>query len=471
TRAKPSPRRTVAELTLLVLAVGAVVALRRRGADAGGQVDQLVSLAPVLVGVIAALVLGRLHPLPLRLAALPAARGRGATGFLSLARAGRSHATAALPLLGLLIALTTAAFGGSVLTGVTAAREDAALTAVGADASVTAAENLPKGLAQAVRRVPGVTDVAPVEQRDDLDVLDAGTVADAGTHLTLLAVDPASYARLARRTGRGAFDARVLTARAGHGDGAGVLPAIASPGAAERLGSGVTEIDEPARSFRVRVAAVRSATPALPGGDYLVVDGSRLPGHADTSLLVTGASLDAAALRARVHAAGGDLGVRVRTQVRASFTDSPLQTGAERVYLTAVAASAGYAVLALLLGVVQAAPERIALLARLRTLGMTRRQGRRLLILEALPQALLAALGGALVGWAAIALLAPGLDLTRLALSDATQSAPVRLRLDPWSLLVPAIAVVVVAAGVAAIQAWLSTRRRAVRELRAGGPT
>lgn len=115
--ARPSRRRTVAELTLLVLAVGAVAALRRRGTSTGSDADLLVSAAPVLVGLIAALVLVRLYPLPLRLAARPVARLRGAVGFLSLARAGRASSSGTLPLLALLIALTTAAFGGSVLAG------------------------------------------------------------------------------------------------------------------------------------------------------------------------------------------------------------------------------------------------------------------------------------------------------------------------------------------------------------------
>ncbi|GAA4939204.1 hypothetical protein GCM10023238_01110 [Streptomyces heliomycini] len=60
----------------------------------------------------------------------------------------------------------------------------------------------------------------------------------------------------------------------------------------------------------------------------------------------------------------------------------------------------------------RAAPERAALLARLRTMGLTRAQGRRLLVLESLPQALLAALGGVLTAWATVRLLAPGIDLT-----------------------------------------------------------
>ncbi|MBT2443458.1 ABC transporter permease, partial [Streptomyces sp. ISL-36] len=91
--------------------------------------------------------------------------------------------------------------------------------------------------------------------------------------------------------------------------------------------------------------------------------------------------------------------------------------------------------------------------------------------LEALPQALLAAVGGTLVGWATILLLAPGVDLVRLALAAAPglatlDSAP--LRADPWSLGLPAVGVVVLAGVAAALQAWWSARNGSIKELRAG---
>jgi putative ABC transport system permease protein len=110
----------------------------------GSSGDQLVAMAPVLVGVIAALVLVRLYPLPLRWLARPAGRLRGAVGHLSLARAGRTSVSAVLPLLALLTALTTAAFGGSVLAGVADARDRAAVLTLGADARVEA-EGSPAG--------------------------------------------------------------------------------------------------------------------------------------------------------------------------------------------------------------------------------------------------------------------------------------------------------------------------------------
>ncbi|MEV6653573.1 ABC transporter permease [Streptomyces sp. NPDC051219] len=465
-RARPSRRRTVAELTLLVLAVGAVAALRRRGT--GGEVDQLVSAAPVLVGVIGALLLVRLHPLPLRLAARASVRRRGAVGFLSLARAGRSPATAALPLLALLVALTTAAFGCSVLAGVADARDRAALLAVGADARIESAGELPRSLASAVRGVRGVEEATAVTLDYSL------ALPDGKQSVVLVAVEPAAYARLAAKTGLGAFPASELRRTGGSGTGGSApLPAIASPAVAQRLGAQPQKLYSTVLSeeFTVAVAAVRTGTPAAPGADYLLVNAAGLSADRPMSLLVTGSHIDTGGLKTAAREAGANFGVQLLAEERTRFADSAVQTGAERMYGVAVAAGAGYAVLAVLLSLLQAAPERTAVLARLRTMGLTRREGRRLLVLESLPQALPAALGGALVGWAAIRLLAPGVDLGVLALSAQARVAGVgdiQLRTDPWSLLVPAMVIVLIAAAVGVVQAWWATRRATTIELRAG---
>ncbi|MFB6786609.1 FtsX-like permease family protein [Streptomyces olivaceus] len=458
--ARPSRRRTVAELTAVALALGAVETLRRSGASGGA--GDLVSAAPVLVGVIAALVLVRLYPLPLRRLARPAGRLRGAVGHLALARAGRTPVSAVLPLLALLTALTTAAFGGSVLAGVADARDQAAVRVVGADARVQGTDGpLPDGVSDRVGRASGVREVAEV------GLTDQANAGDGKQKVPLAGVDPGAYAGLAARTGLGAFDGDALE---GHGGGAGQpLPALASPAVAERFGTGPFSVRTgDGTSLTVRIALVRAFTPAVSGDDFLVVDRAGLSAEAarPSLLLVTGAPLDAGALR---RAAGDAGSVLLRSAERGRYVDSPLQSGAERVYAVAVAAGAGYAVLALLLSLLRAAPERAALLARLRTMGLTRAQGRRLLVLESLPQAVLAAAGGALTGWATVRLLAPGIDLTTIAL--ATASSPVGragLRTDPWSLALPAVAVLVVAVGVAGVQAWWSGRHGSVTELRAG---
>jgi putative ABC transport system permease protein len=475
---RPSRRRTVAELTLLVVTLGAVETLRRRGTSG----DELASLAPVLVGVAAALVLVRLYPLPLRGLARPAARLRGAVGHLSLARAGRTSASAVLPLLALLTALTTAAFGGSVLAGVAEARDQAALLTVGADARVEGTTALPSSLPDRVRDLPGVRELTPVS------INYQAKPNDDRRSVPVVGVDPRSYAELTSRTGQGAFGAGVLRtpagagagSEAGSGSGSGsgsdtgagsqsdVLPAVASPTVAATYGTRPFPVRlEDGTTVTVRITLVRDRTPAVTGADFLVVDRAGLSAEAarPTALLLTGGHLDGAALR-RV---AGDTGVLLRSEERAGYVDSPLQSGAERVYTAAVAAGAGYAVLALLLSLVRAAPERRALLARLRTMGLTRAQGRRLLVLESLPQAVLAAAGGALTGWAAIRLLSPGIDLTTIALASAQVPAgAAELHTDAVSLTVPALAIIAVTVGVAGVQAWWTGRRGSVAELRVG---
>ncbi|MEF9882970.1 FtsX-like permease family protein [Streptomyces sp. P9-A4] len=474
--ARPSRRRTVLELTLLVLAVGAVASLRLRGT--GDSADALVSAAPVLVGLIAAMLLVRIYPLPLRWLGRPARRLRGAVGPLALARAGRSSTAGTLPLLALVLALTTAAFGGSVLAGVADARDRAALRAVGADARIDGSVDwtrLPTGLEEGVRRTPEVRDVAPVQIEYGVSLPSHEGTSAQPMSGTVVGVEPGSYARLADRTGFGAFPAGLLATTGKGGKEAAadterVLPAIASPSVADRLGSAPQEVVTAAGVFRVKVVAVRSATPALPDADFLVVNGADLTHRAATALLVTGPK-DGAALRATVKSKSDKLMVSMRSEERATYVDSPLQSGAEGMYLGAIGAGAGFAVVAVLLSLMQSAPERTTLLARLRTMGLTRKQGRRLLGLEALPQAVLAALGGMLVGWATVPLLAPGIDLFRLALATTPGFAPLDsapLRADPWSLLVPAVVVVLITALAAGGQAWWAGRRGSIKELRAG---
>ncbi|ROV68737.1 ABC transporter permease [Streptomyces globisporus] len=499
--ARPSRRRTVAELTLLVLAVGAVTALRRRGTSGGGT-DLLVSAAPVLVALIAALVLVRLYPLPLRLAARPMARLRGAIGFLSLARAGRSSAGGALPLLALLLALATAAFGGSVIAGIGDARDDAALASVGADARVSGKSEratLPDGLVRTVRDLDGVRSAAPLRVEfgvtmpetaaDDARADGSGTDTGADTGggdaagasgaraMAMVGVDPASYTRLARATGLPDFPSGLLTATGPsaplpEGAKSGperVLPVIASPAVAARLGREQHAVDTLSGDFKVQVVGTVERVASLASTNFLIVNSASLEERAPTTLLLTGAP-DPGELRAAADGNGGEFVVRLRSEERARYVNTPMQAGAGRIYLAAVAAGAGYALLAVLLSLLQTAPERKTLLARLRTMGLTTGQGRRLLAFEATPQALLAAGGGLLTGWATIVLLSPGIDLVPLALAGVAGSdtSPVTLRADLWSLALPAAGVVALAAAVAGVQAWWASRRGSITELRAG---
>jgi hypothetical protein len=89
---------------------------------------------------------------------------------------------------------------------------------------------------------------------------------------------------------------------------------------------------EPPRSRRTRVAG--------PCGRVATDSALAAAGLGPTTLLVSGPRGDGGALRAAAHRAGPGLSVAVRSGQLARYTGSPLQSGARRVYLTAVAAAA-----------------------------------------------------------------------------------------------------------------------------------
>ncbi|MEV6107091.1 FtsX-like permease family protein [Streptomyces sp. NPDC051940] len=477
--AKPSRRRTVVELTLLVVAVGAIAAVRRRGTDTG-DVDLLITAAPVLAALIAASLFMRLYPLPMRLAAKPAARRRGAIGFLSLARAGRTHAASALPLLALLVALSTASFGGSVISGVEQARTHAALREIGAEASIDGQGSLlPPAVAQQLKRTPGVRTVASVRIEHGL------AVTEAPFSVTLVIADREQYARLSKEVGIGAHSAGRTRAEFADVE----LHALVSPDIAEALklssdpGSDTDPqtfgVEPSFGNLKIKPVGVLDRTPAAPGGSFVLVaadmlanaypEYAELPDLEPNLLLASGSGVDGGALRKAVQKLAPAAAVDTRTEARARLGRSELQSGAERLYIGGAFAAAGFAVLAVVLSLLQAAPERKALLARLRTMGLGPAHGRRLLVLEALPQLLAGAAVGLALSVVAIRLVGPGLDLGAMATAlHRPSDAPVRLHADTVSLLVPSLTVPALAMAAVVFQAWWGWRKRATEELKAG---
>ncbi|WP_051846780.1 FtsX-like permease family protein [Streptomyces sp. NRRL F-5053] len=473
TRTRPSRRRTVLELTGLAVLATAVLALRRDGSDDG---NALAALAPVLLALACAILLLRCYPLPLRLAARLAARCRGPVAFLGLARAARapSPATVAPTLVALLVALTVAGFGGSVLTGIHDGRDRAALAAVGADARFEApdAEDLLPQLARRTAHAPGVTHTTTLRVHDDAEL---PGVTD---HLTVALVDAPAYARLARRNHQGAFPADALTVPRGTPAGR-PLPALASRGLARALHGGHAELALPGLELPVRAAVTRDNTPAVRDGAFLVLSREAVararPDTRGTALLAPNTLLadgdpDPAALH-RIHdKAGPHADTRVlltlRSEERARYADTVLQHGAEQLCTAATLGAAGYAALAVLLTLLHAVPERRALLVRLSTLGLPRRHGQGLLLWESLPLYALTAAAGALTGLAAVPLLGPGIDLT--ALAGTPDTFPAHVTADPASLTLPPLALLALAAAGLLLQARLTTRaaNRPTAELR-----
>jgi len=471
--AAPLPRgttRLVTEAALVAASVAGIVAFRDQGAQAGSGVNLFTSSAPVLVAVPAVIVVLRLYPLVLRGLLRVFARTSRAPAFLGLARASRTVANPALPTFALVLALTVTAFAGMVRDAVVNGEVAASWQTVGADATVTPSYaahgfTISPAAARAVAAVPGVTQAA--------EVVNEFWTTPAGRQVSVLAVDPASYAELAARTpGFPRVPAGLL---ATPGKAGAAQPVLVSPQAAADLGSGAVTLSTSqaaVQPVKVQVAGVIARTPALPGGGAFVI----MPLAAVRStltppepapvneMLLTGGSIDQARLTAVVGHLLPDGVTTFRSGILSSLTSGPLQHGAFTLFSLAVVVAAILGLAVLLLELVLGAPEREATLARLAVLGLGEGQRARVVSLEVLPPVVAAAAAAWACALALPRVLAPDIDLSVFTGS----SVAVKLAADAASFAVPLAGLVVLAA-VALGLAIRSGRKRTAASLRAGG--
>ncbi|MFF4345452.1 hypothetical protein ACFY00_36775 [Kitasatospora sp. NPDC001540] len=469
-------RRLVAELAVLAVTAAAVAQVARRGvAPAGAGVDPLLVAAPLLLSLTGALLLARLQPVLIGWLARRAARRPGAVGFLGLARAarggGRERARpSVLPLLALVLAVACGAVGADVLGSVAADRLRVARYGLGGDASVSAGleRALPEAFLAAADRLPGVETSLPVWIEDDVTM---SVGSGASVRVNVVAADPVRYARLAEVAGRGRFDPALL---AGGLDG-GPLPVLVSGdlpsgGFSLRLAGG--------DAVEVRTVGVADGTPAVSGANgptvvmSSVAAADLLPRFGGPDKWLAAGHPDDGQLRSLAErflgqpASGTRPGHLVRTAAgeAAALGSDPLQASAVRLFWVSVGATALFALLSVLLTLLRAAPERATVLARLRTMGLRPRQGLALVLAEVLPQALVAALGGALTAVCCVRLLGPAVDLSPLVGSGI----PTGLRLLAGPIARQALALALLASLAVLVEAAVTARRQIATELRAG---
>ncbi|WP_405095022.1 FtsX-like permease family protein [Micromonospora sp. NBC_01412] len=475
--ARPGGRRLTVELLVVVLAVLAVVLLRRRGLTPG-SVDPLLISVPVLLAVAAAVLTLRLYPWPLRLLSRVAARLRGSVTFLGAARASRSAATA--PVVVVVVAIATAAFCAVVATGIEAGRDRTATLAVPASALVDG-ERLAPDTGAALRALPGVRRATPVVRDTALRIAHPRG-ADAGlAAVTVLLVDGPGLAEAARDAG---LTVSVPPQLRG-GPAQGPAPALVSPALAADLArkglDGSALVSVQGRGYLFRVAGTADGFPLVPSATdrFVVLPWQALPaqvptGPVPTAFLVSGDGFDVEALRQ-----AGDEGQR-RYQTDGTVVAGERPRGAEvttwrgardslggggangLLFFGFAAGAGGGAVLGLLaiaFAVLAGARARGQVLSRLRTLGLSRRQWRALLLVELTPLVAVALLTGAVTGALLPLLLTPVLGLAAF-----TGGTPVRVAFSPG--LVGAVLVVgAVALALAVTVETLNNRRLRLGEV------
>jgi putative ABC transport system permease protein len=466
-----SPRRAVAEVTVIVLAAGALATLHLAGAQSGTY----TSGSPVLAALAASLLAARLYPLPVRSLLRVAAARPGPVGFLGLAGAARARRGAVLPALALVLSLTLAAFAAMVAGSVGAGQNTASWQRIGADAALQAAGNnaISMQAQRALAGVPGVTSVTAVFTSPDGGPFAGQLSSGTGTSRTvgLAVVDPGPYAALAGHTPWPDFPAGLL-ARRTQGRRVPVLVSrslaakLADPGQTGHAGdAGILELG----GIRLPVAfeAVIGSTPAMPsGGSFVVLPqwaAGALPSIAGPDLLLaTGESAGSQRFRrtAAVTVPGGHL--TVRQQVISDLRNAPAQAAAERVNVLGIWAAGALAVVAILLGLAASARSRARLASRMSALGMATRQARALVLTETIPLLLVGILGMAAAATGLALLIGQALNLAVF----TAGSGVLPVRPDPMALLLPAAGSIAVALAVAGTQGAVPRRRDTAAALR-----
>jgi putative ABC transport system permease protein len=411
-------RRLVIEATLVLASVGSLVVLREQGVAPGGS-DPYTSLAPVLVAVPVAIVVLRCYPLLASPLLRLTGHRQGVAAFVGLARAIRTAVTAGLPVFAMVLALTLVAFAGMVRDAVLRGEVAASWQHLGADAIVSDPAGFSQAAELSIRAVPGV-------QRTAALTLTSGTLPD-NSPFGVVGVDPAQYGALLASIPGSTVPATVLLG--GSGGGAGT-PVLATPGLAARLrrAGGTVDIDE--QPVRVRLAGQVAAISYLSdveGTQYLVVPLSVVSSSAGppAMMLVVGAALDKHALTNAVRHLGLAASVSFRSPVLAALENAPLQHGAYLAFALTSVMAAVLSMLVLLIALVIGGRSRRLTIARMNTMGLSAGQGRRLVVLEVIPQVLAALLGGVACAALLAPLLGPALNLSVFTGTNA--SVPVRI--------------------------------------------
>jgi putative ABC transport system permease protein len=294
-----------------------------------------------------------------------------------------------------------------------------------------------------------------------------------GAQVTVLAVDPASYATLVSAT---SGYPQVTTGLLAPASAAGAAqPVLASPQAVAAFGGDTATLGTLAsvRPVRVRVAGVIARTPALPaGGAFVIMPLTAIrstltpPAPAPVNeVLLTGSGIDRARVAAIMRDQLPGATATFRSDVLAALTQAPLQHGAFTLFTLALGVAAILGLAVMLLEVALGAAEREASLARLAVMGLGERQQAGVVALEVLP----AVIAAAIAAWAS-ALVVPRVVAPAINLSVFTGSAAgVPLVPDIDSVALPLIGLAVVAAVALGLEIRSLRRRGASTSIRVGG--
>jgi putative ABC transport system permease protein len=323
----------------------------------------------------------------------------------------------------------------------------------------------PLPLTMDVAKMPGVRASAMVFEGNV-------PMGDDRTRVNLVAVDLPAYEQMTAGTPGDLQPPPEMLVDRPAGD---VIPILVPPSLAERpdgvpVGSTFPVAVDGYR-YQMQVVGTRPGFPTVdPGSTFAIASRSQLKAvHPEPILgpsvaFVDAAESDGPALRAAVAASTPVGIVESRQEFEQAFTDSPVTAAIQTGILVAAAIAGIYAAVAVAAALALSGASRASEVARLRTMGLSRRDGLGLSVLEHGPIVLIAGLGGIALGLGIFVLVEPGLGLDGLIGSAVEVPFSVDARQMAAILgLVLAVAVVGVL-----LATWTGRRSAPIRALREG---
>ena len=394
----------IVEAVVLLLAVVAVVQLFVRGiGSATDGIDPLVVAAPLLATVAVALIVVRLHPLPIAAALRVSRRGRGVVGLVGSARNLRDSAAGTTAVLAMLVAVAIAVFSSLVLATVDRGAVVAAQRDVGGDIRL-AGPYFDDTMIESMRDIDGVDEAVGVLRGDYVSV--AGPAGRDSVQMTVTDV-----ARLAvvQRGMVGALPEGLIT------PGSAPAQVVESTALAEEMGEGGasivdTPVDVVGTLDRVLDMTGSEKFVLMDRSDYAAITGFGF--FPRTVMIDIASGADASAVADEIgELVGSAHSVRILEESTAEIQASPAVSALRFVLFAALGVAVALSVVALLLVAGVSRDARSRVLALLRTMGLDRGRSRGVVAWEFVPLGVTALIGGVALGAVLPLLVVTSIDL------------------------------------------------------------
>lgn len=436
----------IVEAVVVLLAIVAVVQLFLRGIGPATEgIDPLVVAAPLLATVAVALIVVRLHPIPIAAALRVARRGRGVVGLVGAARTLRDSSAGTTAVLAMLVAVAIAVFSSLVLATVDRGAVVAAQRDVGGDIRL-AGPYFDADMIDRMRAVEGVDDVVGVLRGDYVSV--TGPNGRESVQVIVTETD-----RLAE-VQRGMVGALPPGLIAPASQPAQVVESTAI--AADLGEEGATVVQQP-----VEVVGTLERVLGIQGSEkFVLMDETDYAALTGFGFFPRNAMVDIAD-GADASAIADELGeviasahsVRILSESTAEIQASPAVSALRFVLFAALGIAVALSVVALLLVAGVSRDARSRVIALMRSMGLDRRRARGVVAWEFAPLGITALVGGVVLGAVLPTLVVTSIDLRPFTGGGGQPSVAV----DPV-LSGALIAVVVVALALAVVGGVVSAR-------------